>query len=450
MISVVPKSSNPHTWIRLFSTTNMSTSDCFSALGIPFGSSADAIKQAYRKLAKVHHPDLGGSSERFVRIQKAYENLMDPSRNPGLGTSQSSTSSSSSSSSYWRSWESTGSWWDTNQSRRYSPEDDFDAEFEAQWRKFNSQKRSERSGRRRFRTRADAGPRDEDTETGGMDQDEAYAREKNQQDRYSRGRGRDRQKPSRGKDDAPPSNVSIIVEEGKKGLLIDPLSGDYTQVAKFNGRVCYMNRLKHLFIFWSNKNRDWKISSKLKDDGNCIAFNDKDSANPWASKWMVWSDKSRRFIPASIPHQMTKPDYSTWSVSRLRSTLIQMGLASQIESVFEKSELIELMELWSKIRGPKLRRDEKPEKVFEGQYQVCSRQRHDGVVQAPPILSEKCKVSKNRIENFVGPIEELDEWIYNHGDRRRFYGVYDHDNNYCFGLIWKDNKHWGRAGKHEY
>ena len=440
----------------------MSTNDCFSTLGIPFGSNTEKIKQAYRELAKKHHPDLGGSAERFVRIQKAYENLMDTSKTRTSGSSQSSTSSSSSGSSYWRSWETGGSWWNTSNAHRYSTEEDFDAEFEAQWRKFNSQRRSEKSSRRKFRSRADFRSNDDnDTNNEGMDQDEAYAREKSENERYSRGRGRERVRHNRAKDQAPPSKVSVSHEDGKKSALVEPLSGDYDQVSKFNGRVCYMNRVKNLFLFWSNKNRDWKISNKLKDDGNCIAFNDKDSTNPWTlqNKWMVWSDRSRRYVQTSISHKASVIDYSTWSVSRLRSALEKMGLGVQIEAVFEKSQLVEMMEMWSKIDSKKKRSDENPrdttnkntpDHVPEGHFQVCSRQRHDGVVQAPPVLSEKCTVAKNRIEKFVGPIDELDEWVYLHGDRRRFYGVYDHENNYCFGLIWKDNKHWGRAGKHDY
>lgn len=35
--------------------------------------SQEEIKSAYRELIKTHHPDKGGSSEFFIRIQKAYE-----------------------------------------------------------------------------------------------------------------------------------------------------------------------------------------------------------------------------------------------------------------------------------------------------------------------------------------------------------------------------------------
>jgi hypothetical protein len=156
-------------------------------------------------------------------------------------------------------------------------------------------------------------------------------------------------------------------------------------------------------------------------------------------------------------------DYTTWSVAELRNALADMGLGEKAESVVEKSELVDMMIMWTKILGKSPNRpkdtnktDKSEEKGSEkvnpppGHYRLCSRQRHDGIVQSPPVLSDKCKVSKNRVESFTGPIEELEKWLYTHGDRRRFYGAYDSEKNYCFGLIWKDNKYWARAGKHDY
>jgi len=40
------------------------------------------IKQAYRHQVKRHHPDLGGSAQAFLKIQEAYERLIDWTRNP--------------------------------------------------------------------------------------------------------------------------------------------------------------------------------------------------------------------------------------------------------------------------------------------------------------------------------------------------------------------------------
>ncbi len=43
---------------------------------------AACIKEAYRRQAKKHHPDLGGDSATFRRIHEAYENLMEWSKSP--------------------------------------------------------------------------------------------------------------------------------------------------------------------------------------------------------------------------------------------------------------------------------------------------------------------------------------------------------------------------------
>jgi curved DNA-binding protein CbpA len=45
-------------------------------LGVPHGASQAVVLDAYRRLSKLHHPDReGGSPERFVEIQRAYEIL---------------------------------------------------------------------------------------------------------------------------------------------------------------------------------------------------------------------------------------------------------------------------------------------------------------------------------------------------------------------------------------
>jgi len=45
----------------------------FTILGVPDGASVDECKRAYRKLAKEHHPDHGGSEERFKEVTAAWE-----------------------------------------------------------------------------------------------------------------------------------------------------------------------------------------------------------------------------------------------------------------------------------------------------------------------------------------------------------------------------------------
>ena len=47
-----------------------------AVLGLEPGASADAIKQAHRRLVKQHHPDMGGSAEAFRRVNEAYQSLI--------------------------------------------------------------------------------------------------------------------------------------------------------------------------------------------------------------------------------------------------------------------------------------------------------------------------------------------------------------------------------------
>lgn len=53
------------------------TPDYYKTLGVPRDASADEIKKAFRKLAREHHPDAGGSEEKFKEINEAYEVLSD-------------------------------------------------------------------------------------------------------------------------------------------------------------------------------------------------------------------------------------------------------------------------------------------------------------------------------------------------------------------------------------
>lgn len=52
-------------------------SDYYEILGVSKTATQDEIKQAYRKLAKIHHPDKGGDAETFKKIQTAHETLSD-------------------------------------------------------------------------------------------------------------------------------------------------------------------------------------------------------------------------------------------------------------------------------------------------------------------------------------------------------------------------------------
>lgn len=47
----------------------------YETLGISPDASISEVRRRYRRLLKEHHPDHGGSRERFLRIQRAYEEI---------------------------------------------------------------------------------------------------------------------------------------------------------------------------------------------------------------------------------------------------------------------------------------------------------------------------------------------------------------------------------------
>lgn len=52
--------------------------DPWQILGVERNASPEEIKRAYRKLAREHHPDLGGDPDRFREIQQAYDHVTNP------------------------------------------------------------------------------------------------------------------------------------------------------------------------------------------------------------------------------------------------------------------------------------------------------------------------------------------------------------------------------------
>jgi DnaJ-class molecular chaperone len=54
--------------------------DYYSTLGVGKNADADEIKKAYRKLAGKHHPDKGGDTATFQKIEEAYRILSDPNK----------------------------------------------------------------------------------------------------------------------------------------------------------------------------------------------------------------------------------------------------------------------------------------------------------------------------------------------------------------------------------
>ena len=61
----------------------MKYKDYYAALGVPRDADIDAIKKAYRKLAREHHPDMSkapGAEARFKEVAEAYATLKDPEK----------------------------------------------------------------------------------------------------------------------------------------------------------------------------------------------------------------------------------------------------------------------------------------------------------------------------------------------------------------------------------
>ena len=50
--------------------------DDLAALGLQWGATREQIKQAHRRLVKLHHPDMGGTAADFHRINQAYQRLI--------------------------------------------------------------------------------------------------------------------------------------------------------------------------------------------------------------------------------------------------------------------------------------------------------------------------------------------------------------------------------------
>lgn len=52
--------------------------DHYQTLGVAKNATPDDIKKAYRRLASIHHPDKGGDTAMFQKIEEAYRILSDP------------------------------------------------------------------------------------------------------------------------------------------------------------------------------------------------------------------------------------------------------------------------------------------------------------------------------------------------------------------------------------
>ena len=52
----------------------------YSVLGVRDDASDGEIRIGYKRMANFYHPDKGGNSEQFKKIQEAYEVLTDPNK----------------------------------------------------------------------------------------------------------------------------------------------------------------------------------------------------------------------------------------------------------------------------------------------------------------------------------------------------------------------------------
>jgi DnaJ-class molecular chaperone len=54
--------------------------DHYQTLGVAKNATPSELKKAYRRLASIHHPDKGGDTATFQKIQVAYDTLSDPQK----------------------------------------------------------------------------------------------------------------------------------------------------------------------------------------------------------------------------------------------------------------------------------------------------------------------------------------------------------------------------------
>lgn len=66
--------------------------DLYATLGVDRGATQDEIASAHRKLAREHHPDMGGDAEKFKAVAFAYEILGDPDKRAKYDATGSTTS----------------------------------------------------------------------------------------------------------------------------------------------------------------------------------------------------------------------------------------------------------------------------------------------------------------------------------------------------------------------
>jgi len=74
--------------------------DYYEVLQVSPNASKEVIEAAYRRLAKIHHPDVGGNETTMKEINEAYESLIDPVKREGYDILRKSHYSSTQQDSY--------------------------------------------------------------------------------------------------------------------------------------------------------------------------------------------------------------------------------------------------------------------------------------------------------------------------------------------------------------
>jgi Skp family chaperone for outer membrane proteins len=62
---------------RQQSASNNNMANAMKLLGLSEGFTEKDVKKAYRRLSKIHHPDVGGKEVNFLKLKKAYDYVMD-------------------------------------------------------------------------------------------------------------------------------------------------------------------------------------------------------------------------------------------------------------------------------------------------------------------------------------------------------------------------------------
>nr|GEW21389.1 hypothetical protein [Tanacetum cinerariifolium] len=67
----------------LLRSSSSGSSSLYDVLGVRVGADTREVKAAYRKLARVLHPDVGSgdsSADEFIKVHSAYSTLSDPEK----------------------------------------------------------------------------------------------------------------------------------------------------------------------------------------------------------------------------------------------------------------------------------------------------------------------------------------------------------------------------------